>query len=93
MNPSKATVFRLQRNHKDVTTDKYADNLTSYLDTARSCKNITMTALNNILFGIASYVAPLDFSIGRSEEETNFVVTLLFFLLTGISVALRNYRF
>ena len=75
MNPSKAAVFRLQRNHKDVTTDEYADNLMAYLDTARSCKNITMTHLNNILFGIASHVAPLDFSIsGRSEEETNFMV-------------------
>ena len=75
MNPSKAAVFRLQRNHKDLTTDEYADNLMAYIDTARSCKNITMTDLNNILFGIASNVSPLDFSIsGRSEEETNFMV-------------------
>ena len=34
-----------------------------------------MTDLNNILFGIASNVAPLDFSISeRSEEETNSLV-------------------
>ena len=51
MNPPKAAVFRLQRNHKDLTTDEYAENLISYLDTARSCKNITMNDLNNILIG------------------------------------------
>ena len=27
MNPSKAAVFRLQRNHKELTTDEYAENL------------------------------------------------------------------
>ena len=65
MNPSKAAVFRLQRNHKDLTTDEY-------LDTARSCKNITMNDLNNILFGIVSSVTASSTSTS-SSEYTNFI--------------------
>ena len=72
MNPSNAAVFRLQRNHKDLTTDEYAENLKSYLDTARCCKNITMNDLNNILFGIVSSVTPSSTS-ASSSEYTHFV--------------------
>ena len=72
MNPSKAAVFRLQRNHKDLTNDEYAENLISYLDTARSCKNITMNDLSNILFGIVSSVTASSTSTS-SSEYTNFV--------------------
>ena len=72
MNPSKAAVFRLHRNHKDLSTDEYAENLITYLDTARSCKNISMNDLNNILFGIASSVTPSSTSTS-SSEYTNFV--------------------
>ena len=47
-----------------------------------------MTDLNNILFGIASNVAPLDFSINGRSEETNFMVGdhIAAFWLRGISV-------
>ena len=72
MNPSKTAAFRLQRSHKDLTTDEYAENLIPYLDTARSCKKLTMNDLNNILFGIVSSVTPSSTSTS-SSEYTNFV--------------------
>ena len=72
MNPSKSAAFRLQRNHKDLTTDEYAENLISYLDTARSCKNITMNDLNNISFGIVS-IATASSTSTSSSEYTRFV--------------------
>ena len=48
-----ASVFRLKRNPRNLSTEEYADNLCSYLCSARSCKTITMDDLNNVMRGIA----------------------------------------
>lgn len=53
-----ATVFRLKRNNKNLATEEYAENLSSYLNNARCCKTITMEDLSNVMHGI----------IGRSMD-------------------------
>ena len=47
-----AAVFRLKQNYKNLSSEEYADNLISYLSTARSCKTITIDDLNNVMHGI-----------------------------------------
>ena len=54
-----AAVFRLKQNHRNLSYQEYADNLTSYLSTARSCRTITIEDLNNVMHGIE----------GRSQNE------------------------
>jgi hypothetical protein len=49
-----AAVFRLKRNYKNLPSEDYAENLCSYLCSARSCKTITIDDLNNVMHGIAS---------------------------------------
>ena len=56
-----APVFRLKRDHKNLSTDDYAANLKSYLNAARCCTTITIDDLNNVMCGI----------IGRSEGNNN----------------------
>ena len=49
-----AAVFHLKRNHKNLTTDKYAENLIAYLSNAHCCKTVTVEELNNVMCGIMS---------------------------------------
>ena len=56
-----AAVFRLKRQYKNLTTDKYADNLIAYLNNASCCKTITVEDLNNVMRGIT----------GRSMDGEN----------------------
>ena len=44
--------IQILKNHADLDAEEYADNLISYLDNARSIKNITLTDLNNELHGL-----------------------------------------
>ena len=52
MKPS-ASVFRLKRNYKNLSSKEYGDNLVSYLNNTRSCKNISIDDLNNVLIGLS----------------------------------------
>ncbi len=47
-----AAVFRLRRNHRNLSTEEYAENLISYLSTARCCSQITIGDLRNVMYGI-----------------------------------------
>jgi hypothetical protein len=47
-----AAVFRLKRNHKNLTIDEYTENLIAYLNNARCCRTITVEDLNNVMRGI-----------------------------------------
>ena len=49
-----ASVFRLRRNHKNLPTEEYAENLISFLNNARCCKTLTVDDLNNVMRGIVS---------------------------------------
>ena len=46
-------VLRLTRNSRGLSSEDYVENLMCYLDTARSCKSLTMTDLNHVLRGLA----------------------------------------
>ena len=48
-----ASVFRLKRDYKNLSTDEYIDNLTSYLTNARSSKTLSITDLNRVLHCLA----------------------------------------
>ena len=48
-----AAVFCLKRN-KNLTTEKYAENLIAYLSNTCCCKTITVEDLNNVMLGIMS---------------------------------------
>jgi len=54
-----AAVFRLKRDHHNLSTDEYAENLASYLSNARQCKVITVADLTNVVHGI----------LGKSLQE------------------------
>ena len=47
-------VFRLKKNHKNLSTLKYAINLKSYIDSNRSSKSITISDLHNVLYGLVT---------------------------------------
>ena len=49
-----AAVFRLKRNHKNLTTEEYAESLIACLSNACCCKTITVEDLNNVMRGIMS---------------------------------------
>ena len=49
-----AAVFRLKRNHENLTTEEYAENLIAYLSNTHCCKTITVEDLNNVMRGIMS---------------------------------------
>ena len=56
-----AAVFRLMRNHHKLETKEYADNLITYLDSARTCRTITLDDLSNVLHGLS----------GKAKNGTN----------------------
>jgi len=47
-----ASLFRLKRNHQNLTTEEYSENLISYLNNAPCCKTLTVEDLNNVMRGI-----------------------------------------
>ena len=49
-----AAVFHLKRNHKNLTTEEYAEILIAYLSNAHCCEIITVEDLNNVMPGIMS---------------------------------------
>ena len=67
MNPAKAAVFKLQRNHRNL-ANEYVDNLMAYTDTARSCKNLNLTYLKNRYSLLRYFVW-----IFKSFVQTHFV--------------------
>ena len=49
-----AAAFYLKRNHKNLATEEYAENLIAYLSNAPCSKTITVEDLNNAIRGIMS---------------------------------------
>ena len=41
-----AAVFRLKKDHKNLTTEEYTENLAYYLDSSKSATNLTINDLN-----------------------------------------------
>ena len=62
-----ASVFCLKRNHRNLSTEEYADNLCSYLCSARSCKTVTVDDLNNVMHDIAEKEL-LDTSMNEIDD-------------------------
>ena len=67
-----APVFRLERKSKSLPTQEYAENLITYLDTARCTKTLTLQDLNHVLTGLTAQVlnknssnTTQDFTIGE----------------------------
>ena len=44
-----ASIFRLKRNGKNLTTQEYADNLIKYMDDTESMNTLTLADLNTVL--------------------------------------------
>lgn len=65
-----AAVFRLKRNHRNLTSTEYAENLISYLNSARCCKRITVDDLRNIMHGIAGRTDSAE-TVDLVEKESN----------------------
>jgi hypothetical protein len=47
-------VFRLKKNYRNLPTEEYVDNLSTYLSNARSCKTLTIQDLSNVIHCIAA---------------------------------------
>ena len=76
-----ASIFRLKRNHQNLSTVEYTDNLCSYLCSARSCKTITLLDLNNVIHGIAEKVTNnstqiIPFQTHKEQPDQSFHQTL-----------------
>ena len=67
-----ATVFRLKRDYKNLCSEEYAEHLTSYLNNARSYKNISIDDLNNVLIGLSSGVSS---SVQHSQPDSSSIDT------------------
>ena len=64
-----ATIFHLKRNHRNLTSTEYAENL-MFKNSARCCKRITVDDLCNIMHGIAGR-NDLAETVGLIEKESN----------------------
>ena len=64
-----AAVFRLNRNYTNLSSEEYADNLCSYLCSARSCKTITIEDLNNVIHGIAGKEVDTEAVIVQNDMQ------------------------
>ena len=66
-----ASVFRLMRNSKPLSTEEYVENLTTYLDTTRSHQSLTMDDLNNVLASLTEndQQVPINDPITDYSEE------------------------
>ena len=70
-----AAVFRLVRNHRKLETMEYADNLSSYLDSARSCRTITLADFDNVLHALCGKEsAKTDTSLVDSAAEEDYKI-------------------
>ena len=47
-----AAVFRLKKDHKNLTNEEYTENLAYYLDSSKSATNLTINDLNNVLHAL-----------------------------------------
>ena len=78
-------IIQIKRNHADLDAEEYADNLISYLDSARSIKSITLTDLNNVLHGLTMA------SLFKNDiENTNGFVVGSILLRFGLRIQLTN---
>ena len=78
-------IIQIKKNRADLDAEEYADNLISYLDSARSIKSITLTDLNNVLNGLT--MAPL---FKNDIENTNGFVIGSILLHFGLRIQLTN---
>ena len=70
-----AAVFRLMRHHRKRETMEYADNLSSYLDSARSCRTITLADFDNALHALCGKEsAKTDTSLVDSAAEEDYKI-------------------
>ena len=64
-----AAVFCLKRNHKNLTTEEYAENLIAYLSNTCCCKTIAVEDLNNVMLGIISWSMDVH---NKNQSNSNF---------------------
>ena len=63
------------RNHRKLETMEYADNLSSYLDSARSCRTITLADFDNVLHALCGKEsAKTDTSLVDSAAEEDYKI-------------------
>ena len=62
-----STALKLTRNSKSLSSQEYADNLKSYLDTARSVKSLTINDLSNVLHGLSATSIPVNTSTSAAS--------------------------
>ena len=73
-----AAALRLKKNHKNLTTEEYAENLIAYLSNAHCCKIITVEDLNNIMreFMSRSMDVPNESQSNNSTNDPQVSVQL-----------------
>ena len=64
-----APVFRLERKSKNLPTQEYAENLTSYLDKARCIKTLTLLDLKHVLTGLTAQVSKYNCNETSSNSQ------------------------
>jgi hypothetical protein len=62
--------LKLTKNSASLTSEDYVENLTSYLDTARSCRNLTLRDLNHVLLGMSSKLPTSAHSVSNTVSPT-----------------------
>ena len=65
-----AAVFRLKRNYQNLTSAEFAENLISYLNSARSCKRITVDDLRNVMHGVAGRTDVIEVDLVDKESDS-----------------------
>ena len=67
-----AAVFRLKQNYKNLENEQYAENLKSYLDSARSSTNLTIHDLKNVLHALKTSDTQdvITMSTNKETEKT-----------------------
>ena len=65
-----AAVFRLKRNYQNLTSADFAENLISYLNSARSCKRITVDDLRNVMHGVAGRTDVIEVDLVDKESDS-----------------------
>lgn len=61
-----AAVFRLRKDYRNLSTEEYVENLSSYLSIARCCSQTTIGDLRNVIHGI----------VGKRDDSKSLTLEL-----------------
>ena len=64
-----AAIFLLKQNYQNLTSTEYAENLMSYLNSARCCKCKTVDGLHKVIHGIAGQTDVVETVVDKESDK------------------------